>query len=464
MPGFELVTGGFDLVENRPQYDDFVEMPFIHLAWAGGYDHMRKPDYVIGTPLESKWDEVIKVGRYGEGLCARIDTEHYLRGTVTSNYFQIARHHPSFFYNSDIIVQWSANTLADRPNGYNCILPLLQRCHVYQKPGSAWMINTLFQFDDITDPSGVRLAFIDGELRQYQTNADIDAGIYTVLKKVSCMTNKWYSLEIRQDPVSPLEAPCSQEVVSDAGGDSIPVAINLRILINRTEIYSKQGFTIPTDNSNMIGYCKGVGNTNVFIDNYYAVFGTPEGLASFEDSTWVIRNDQPIADKCRGQWTAFDEVADTRSVSVDYSEYIKFTTQKSMIQHTANAIFEPDYPYKLIDGNYSKFNYQVPVPYGSTPVWTFTTTLERYNVTVPAAFRGAWIMLEDYQGWQRRNVSGSGTDNLLRAAASGDPYNVAGDILFATSQRQQVYYKYLPVAKSVGSINLGTDYIGATLP
>lgn len=444
--------------------DDWTTIPFVHTAFAGGFDHLKMPNYIIGTPLEAKWKEVVKKGRYGEGFCARIDAGEYLANDPPIEYTWVTGYHnPGFFFDAHFIVGWAANTDFGPagPNGYDCCLPWTTRAHIYQKPGSNWIINTHYHFFNNNTYSPY-IGMVDGELRRWMTYSDLQTNTYTVLAVVPNTVNQWYDLELRHEPLVPLQ-PVENPTVNTGSGIQYR-AITWKVIINGQVIYTVSDcYSNVFDHPTRLGWTNLWGNTECFIDNYYCVFMTDVGIRLLDNPRWVIRNDQPTRVDCRGEWTAYQEDTDGRLIDVEYGDYITFQdANRAMILDTSmQTEYEDTPPYRCTRGAYTRFKYDIPKPVGSVPIITFAVTMERF-ASNRTHFYGVWVMQPDRYGWsQRKSFAPKWGVSTSVQYANKDLHAETAHLLIPIGFKHDVYQKYLPEPSSKGFVDIGGDYVGA---
>ena len=134
----------------------------------------------------------------------------------------------------------------------------------------------------------------------------------------------------------------------------------------------------------------------------------------------------------------------------------------TVVNSTLNTVYDTDPMETVLDGRFSKFYYEVPVPPGSTATWSFATTLANSSSDSGPGkfFTGAWIMREGHPAWQDPDYRADGASMEYRSAMS-DPYYYATKYAFSNeSFHSDVYYRLLPYGYSKGAINIGTSYPG----
>lgn len=445
-----------------------------HVIASGGYDHLKKPYYLTGTLTGERWDRVVKVGRYGEGLCARLGASTYIHGDSSGDGWGTDTHNPSSFMNQWELSHWAANVnmTPKIPNGYNCTLPWTMRMHVYQKPDSIWYVTVS---DHIVGADAeFIIAVMNGEIRRYsKLYADFVSNTYTVLATVPNIVENWYDLEFRQDPITPLvrlpdDELHLEDIPHTGTGYGDPVPVIWRLKINGVEYVTVSTCQTRVYFDNAIpGPVYGIGNRDVFLDNYYAVFMTPEGMPYLQSDKWVIRGDMPESVECRGQWTAvLSDESGERSVGGDYTDRLRFSEPGGMINDVNLTEYESSseglYPIcktPLI----TDFTYNIPTPTGSTPVLCWATTMEKVPTSGSPNWFGVWVVQPGKPSYNRRSLwlPYFGTDSY--AASSSDLHSLAADVVLPSDRSIAIYQKYLKDVVTSGTISISTDYVGGEL-
>jgi hypothetical protein len=426
---------------------DLPPLPFpnnanMHLQFALGFDYFKMPPSLVGTEFEAKWAAAVKPGRYGHGLCVRVDAHDYFEDSVPT-YFSTAVPGPGYFVNGDQMVAWAGNRLnyggVDYPNGYDVILPFTQRMHIYQPAGQAWVLDTFYNY---VDAQYNYLLLKDGMLwginnfthllNPQVVNGDVQ------ISAIPDTVATWYDLEFTQLPDTPL-VPVGAPVLTSP---TPRVPITFQVKVNGVVYYSDAGQSSEPANfgQHQLGYVSGQGA--LFIDNYYAAFMTVEGLPYLAQPTWIIETAEPTADACIGAWTGVDYETNTKFQG-DYTNTIKFDNDDYLIQDVNNIVYTGS---TVTDGLYSKFHYEMPLPYPGTALATYSVLLGGYF----APYGFPWTLQGKKAAETLRDINfpNLGVDNAPRYSHN-DLYSAA-NVGLVINQR-------FPTASSKGVVQLGVD-------
>lgn len=444
---YELTVQLKYVAETDP--DPVPPLPFpqglnLHLQFSLGFDHFKiTPDIAEDVDYAAAWAACVKPGRYGRGLCVRLDSTDYFRNNVPT-FFEVGVPGPGYFYNGDQMAAWAGNRLTyggvDYPNGYDVILPFSQRAHIYQPPGQAWVLKLLNyyggqQYDYITLQDGVLWGIDD--IGHLAAPAEINGDV--ILAVVPDTINTWYSLEFLEVPDTPL-VPAVSPAINPL---SPSVNITFTVKINGVTYYTDAGTSAEPGNygQHQLGYVSGKGA--LFIDNYYCAYMTQEGLPLLATSTWVIDSVEPVADACVGAWTGVDFETNTKFRG-DYTNTIKMDNDDYLIQDVGNLTY--DGLGAVVDGLYTKFHYDTPLPLPGTAVATYGVLLGDFF----APYGFPWLLQNKTGAKALRDINFPylGVDNAPRYWHD-DLYYIVG--------AGRTINQFMPNAMPSGVVQIGVD-------
>lgn len=435
-----FVGGGIDEPDGPPPAAPFPNEQVMHLQFAMGFDHFKPPSYISAGYL-ADWNTVIKTGRYGRGLCCRLDGYNYFAG-ISPGFFDVGIPLPGYFVNGDQMAAWARNDLVlgldSYPNGYDVILPFTQRMHIYQPDGQQWVLNNLYVYFGYTYDY---LSLRDGTLKGSNNITDLINHTGVLLATLPETQNAWYDLEFEQLPDTPLVP-----VVSPTTNPSSPrVNITFRVKVNGVVVYSEAAQSASPANfgQHMLGYVATRGA--LFIDNYYCAYMTQEGLPYLANSKWIIDGQEVTHDACVGAWTGYDFDTDT-TFRGDYTNTVKMSNGGWIQQDVNNIVY--DGGGVVTDGLYTKFTYTTDINLG-TPVATYAVLLGRNY----PPYGYPWIL-------QGKTVAQARRDPDFPYLGVENSPRYTHDDLFSAVNAGRVIHQYLPTPAASGTIRIGADFNG----
>lgn len=489
----DVAVAPFENIEEFLRQGDIpVTDTMTHILHMGGYDQYLKPEYVKDTYLSPVWDQVIKKGRYGEGYCARVD----VLGAMENAYYthtgqpiatgklwipHLCWEHTTYMgYNNLLDLSENTQNRFDQPfpNGYDCVLPVTTRAHVYQKPNSMLALYMNCQVPEWT-PFNILTYYIticNGELRRYTREYNVPFDTYIVLGTVPNTVDRWYDIEIRQRPDTPL-VPVDNPTIWEGSSLNLPsVDFTWELLIDGVVVVSipnckTWGYSVSTP----FHYARGIAGVNneVFLDNVYTVFMTDVGSRYLEEPKWVIRMGELSLGESIGDWVAsnIDNLSDHSTKRNDIDIAVKLGSAGVLINDSKRGRYDDSDPRVCIEPAYTKFYYAVPAPIGSKSIAANALVMQNQYPTnsFDTEYYFPWVYQSQRGSKAIRHIGdpyigidkdiASGSSELLTAtqryiATGTDFENPHLDLISRTT------YQFMPNTVNVGSLYLATDYVG----
>ena len=489
----DVATAPFENIEEFLRQGDVpVTSTMTHILHMGGYDQYLKPEYVKDTYLSPVWDQVIKKGRYGEGYCARIDA----LGAMENAYYthigypietgklwipHLCWENTTYMaYNNLLKLSENIQSRFEQPfpNGYNCVLPVTTRAHVYQKPDSMLSLYMNCQAPEWT-PLNILSYYIticNGEVRRYTRAYDVPFDTYIVLGTIPNTVNRWYDIEIRQRPDTPL-VPVDNPTIWEGSRLTLQsINFTWELLIDGVVYVSipnckTWGYSVTTP----FHYARGIPGVNneVFLDNVYTVFMTDVGKRYLEEPKWVVRMGELSLGEGIGDWVASDpnNLSDRSTKRDAINTAVKLNSATVLINDSKRGRYDDSDPKVCVEPAYTKFHYAIPAPPGCKSIAANALVMQKRYPTnsFDTVYYFPWVYqtergpkairrIEDpYIGIDKDIASGSSelfTATQRYIATGTDFGNLHLDLISRTT------YQFMPNTVNVGSLYLATDYVG----